>query len=516
MRMKESLQELLLQIPMYQLTFLTPFPKEPIYYEEITSSIPKGWYEKPTLVIIQDEKECFKLNDKEIVNHFIQDGHLIGIIILLQGPMEINYDSLVLLTECQVPIVKIENATALSVFQQNIHSYHSYSQMSMELNGFIQKGFTKIAAELSLALGTPFIYFDENDQLLWQTGDTKEVEKALKWMKASQRKSASSKQLQPDLFEPYSIDVAGQLQLTLVVSAHLEEWQRKHVYKLIGLTALYFHTEELFREQQERLKEHFLYDVLYHKFESVKVMVKQGKALGWNLEKPHHLLVINVEEKELLNLNSDLKEEIVALLDSNKAHINKSAIIFCFKDQIVVLIEDEEKRTLKERKNFILEIAHLLEQEIVTNWQSCQVSIGIGKWYQNSINLNKSYQEAKLALQLGQTWDENKQLIHIDDLGIFHLLIHLHQDLLYDFSQDYLSLLIESDYEYGTEYIKTLKAYIQYQGIISDVSEALFIHPNTLRNRIKKIEEITGVDTQNPTEFMNLVVAMKIYYSMFR
>jgi DNA-binding PucR family transcriptional regulator len=103
----------------------------------------------------------------------------------------------------------------------------------------------------------------------------------------------------------------------------------------------------------------------------------------------------------------------------------------------------------------------------------------------------------------------------MNDLGILHLLTSIHREILYDFSQEYLSSLIESDSEQGTEYVKTLKAYIQHQGIISEVSEALYVHPNTLRNRIKKIEDITGSNLQNPEEFTNLVVALKIFVSMF-
>ena len=40
--MKGSFQELLLYIPLNQLTFLTPFPKELIYYDNISEYIPDG------------------------------------------------------------------------------------------------------------------------------------------------------------------------------------------------------------------------------------------------------------------------------------------------------------------------------------------------------------------------------------------------------------------------------------------------------------------------------------------
>ena len=51
----------------------------------------------------------------------------------------------------------------------------------MELNGFMNKGFMNIAANLSVALESPFLFFDENNQLLWQIGFQEDIEKALQW-----------------------------------------------------------------------------------------------------------------------------------------------------------------------------------------------------------------------------------------------------------------------------------------------------------------------------------------------
>ncbi|MCQ6282024.1 CdaR family transcriptional regulator [Bacillus sp. EB600] len=497
--MKTSFQDLLLSIPMYQLTFLTPLPKERVYYETIVSGISDQWFQDPTLLVIQNNEDCMKLDEKDRINQLIQDLNLIAIVICLRNHAPIQEDSLALYQQCQVPIIQVDDSSALSVFQERNDPFFFYSQISMELNGFMKKGFMNIAANLSKALGTPFLYFDENDQLLWQTEP--EIDK---------QQLVAAKP-----FEKYPINIAGHIHLTLAASAHLVDWQKNLVDKLIGLTALLFQTEEMFREQQEKFKEHFVYDLLYHKFESKKVMITQGKAWGWNLENAHHLFIINVDQLGEMSMNLEWMDEMITHIEALIAPLQETIIIFPFQDQIVVMVEDGENCTFNERKKFVTKIANQIEQELKHNWPHCKFSIGIGKWYQDTINLNKSYQEAKMALQFGQVWFENKQVFHMNDLGILHLLTSIHREILYDFSQEYLASLIDSDLEQGTEYVKTLKAYIQHQGIISEVSEALYVHPNTLRNRIKKIEEITGISLQNSVEFTDLVVAVKIYFSMF-
>ena len=64
--MKTLLQDVLLYIPLYQLTFLTPLPKEETYFEAISSKIPDQWFESPTLLLLDNDEECLKLSDLKV------------------------------------------------------------------------------------------------------------------------------------------------------------------------------------------------------------------------------------------------------------------------------------------------------------------------------------------------------------------------------------------------------------------------------------------------------------------
>jgi sugar diacid utilization regulator len=523
---KTLLQDLLFYIPLYQLTFLTPLPKGKTYFETVSTTIPDQWFESPTLLLLETGEECLKLSNIKYVNQLIQDSNLIGIIICQQQEIDIQEDCLSLLGECKVPIVTIEESITISDFLTYKKQDHTFSKLSMELNGFMKKGFMNIAANLSIAIEAPLLFFDENNQLLWQIGFQEDIEKVLQWLQKElhdNRKTNNSKAFlheqtpfigAEEPYEKYVMDIAGQVQLTMISYANMEEWQKVIIDKFIGLSALFFQTEEITRDQQEKMKEHFIYDLLFHKFESKKVLIKQAKMWGWNLDKPHHLFIIDVSLSEETMIQIDWMDEMIIYLENYLSHFNNEIILFPFQDQMVVLLRDEINTNPSKRKTFVFEIAAKIEQALSSNWSSSQVHIGIGKWYQDSINLNKSYQEAKIALQFGKVWLENNRVFHINDFGIFNLIIHLHKEILYDFCEEYLSSLIESDEKLGTEYLKTLKVYFQYQGNINEVSDALFVHPNTLRNRLKKIEDMTGIFLQNNVDFLNLMVAIKIYYSM--
>ncbi|MEH7501821.1 helix-turn-helix domain-containing protein [Neobacillus drentensis] len=510
--MNHSLQDILINLPLYQLTFLTSLPKEPVYFEKTIDFIPEQWLETPTIIILDNFEQWDKLNKKETTLRLIQDPKLIGLVLCEAGKVYIQEDVFHIFMQCQLPIIQLHDSALISIFMKK-NEFLSFSQLSMELQGCMEKGFIHLATEMSKALNTPLLYLDQNDQLLWQTEENNNLKAAHRWLNIQYKKcnNITEKMIETEVpFQAYPIQISKLNNHTLIVSSQKENWQKKMMDKFAGLLALSLQSQGMFQEQQELFKEHFVYDLLYHKFESQKVMIKQGKVWGWNLEKPHHLLIINIAVSDEAMINMNWMDEILMAIETQISEMEETMIVFPFQDQIVVLVEDKENRTISQRKKQIVEVAHQLIQPLFSHFFYCQFFIGIGKWYLDTTYLNKSYQEAKMVLQFGRIWFEDKNVCHINDLGVLRLLIQNHQEVLLDYSDEYLLPLIDSDRKNGTEYIKTLQVYIQQKGRINDVSDKLFIHPNTLRNRIKKIEDMTGIDFQDPEEFMNLMVAVKL------
>ncbi len=62
----------------------------------------------------------------------------------------------------------------------------------------------------------------------------------------------------------------------------------------------------------------------------------------------------------------------------------------------------------------------------------------------------------------------------------------------------------------STELVKTLKAYFEYNGNLTRMSEKLYTHYNTILYRINRINEITGMNLDDPNDRLNLEIALKI------
>src|SRR5690554_7370673 len=107
--MKVSLNDVLLQIPLFQLTFITPFPKEEIIYEQIVKDVSKEWLERPSLLLVQQREEMVKLNNREIANQLTQDPNLLAIVMCENGNIAIHQDILSLYEILQIPIIQISD-----------------------------------------------------------------------------------------------------------------------------------------------------------------------------------------------------------------------------------------------------------------------------------------------------------------------------------------------------------------------------------------------------------------------
>jgi hypothetical protein len=72
--------------------------------------------------------------------------------------------------------------------------------------------------------------------------------------------------------------------------------------------------------------------------------------------------------------------------------------------------------------------------------------------------------------------------------------------------QDVYSALVRS----GNELLETLDAFFAASGVLESTARALFVHPNTVRYRLKRISEITGLAPFNGRDTYALRVALTI------
>lgn len=259
-------------------------------------------------------------------------------------------------------------------------------------------------------------------------------------------------------------------------------------------------------EANQKYQDHFIYDLLHNNFESHKSLIQLGKIWDWDLSKPHYLFLIDykgTQRGELTTLWPLAPKKIIT-------RTMPQAIVSVIDEQLVVMVPAEQGKSRGERKKQQKALAQKMLDVICAQYPQDSLFIGIGKFYPSTADLCRSYQEAKTALELGRLSYLDKQIYHFEDLGIVALLSHIRYEQLHDYSQEFLADLIAFDRENKTNLLETLKVYLALNGDAKETAAKLYIHPNTLRYRLNKVEELLDVDLHNWDDLVNLYVALKI------
>lgn len=91
----------------------------------------------------------------------------------------------------------------------------------------------------------------------------------------------------------------------------------------------------------------------------------------------------------------------------------------------------------------------------------------------------------------------NKHLFYLDFI-FYHCFHYLEQDYQLDFLiWPQFKNICQYDAEYNTNYVDTLRSFLQHNGNLKETADALGMHRNSIDKRIKKIESLFEIDLSN-------------------
>jgi hypothetical protein len=78
------------------------------------------------------------------------------------------------------------------------------------------------------------------------------------------------------------------------------------------------------------------------------------------------------------------------------------------------------------------------------------------------------------------------------------------------FRASLLSPLLDYDADHGTELVRTLRVFLDCSGSWTRAAEAMFVHVNSLRYRMRRVEELTGRDLGSLADQAALLLALRL------
>ncbi|HEU5314985.1 MAG TPA: helix-turn-helix domain-containing protein [Chloroflexota bacterium] len=138
------------------------------------------------------------------------------------------------------------------------------------------------------------------------------------------------------------------------------------------------------------------------------------------------------------------------------------------------------------------------------------LTAGVSRAHAGLAALPAAANEAREALRIGRSVYGAGRIVSYGDLGLYRVLHSLRDTPeLRSFYEQTLGALVEYDRRTGQDYVETIETYFACHGNLSQTAQRLHHHRNSLLYRIGRIQEITGLDLEDPEARLSLQVALK-------
>lgn len=226
----------------------------------------------------------------------------------------------------------------------------------------------------------------------------------------------------------------------------------------------------------------------------------KSKELHFTTEEHHAVFVIKFSEKVDM-----LPYDIIRGMFPDKTH----DYVLNIGEQDIVLVKEVEPAVDAQE---LEALAGAIVETLVTESYPKKVFIGISTVVDNLKDLARAYKEARIALEVGKVFENERTVISYENLGIGRLIYQLPTTLCEAFLQEVFKRgsLESLDSRDDDTQMKTVRAFFESNLNVSKTAESLYIHRNTLVYRLEKIRKLTGLDLREFDHAVTFKVALMV------
>ncbi len=267
---------------------------------------------------------------------------------------------------------------------------------------------------------------------------------------------------------------------------------------------------------QKNLVKGFFEDLEFGKYDSEEALRQRANFLGCDLSRVHTIALIEIAyleevdsagepltEEDRLAVHKRISAQVRRRIQDNypgSVLYEHENILTC----IICLTKDPSGTRLK---TWLHEITRQMRSE-----HSVSLAIGVGNPCNTIADYRRGFAEAHEAQQMGQHLKREGGVTHFNDLGVYRYLYKIaRMDDLRDMYQDQVGRIATYDRRKGTDLLDTLETYLECAGNLTRTSNRLFVHRNTLIQRLERLQSLCEIDLQERSNWLTLQVAIKVY-----
>lgn len=251
-------------------------------------------------------------------------------------------------------------------------------------------------------------------------------------------------------------------------------------------------------EVEQRLRGSLLADLLTADFSETSAtgpLLDRARRLGWDLSGSQTLITVRWPEHERA-------ERVLAITDRFATEIAPRPLAALFRGDLVLVYSPESHPAA----------ADLVRRLVGTLSASGAVEFAVAVVSATGAvtDLPDAYRTVCGAMNLAAD-ARSTTVIDLADVTIDHLLLQLDDpQRLRAFARNVLGPVLDYDRTRQTELIHTARVHLAHSLDRRATASALHLHPNTVAQRIKRLEELAGLQLSRPPDLLRLTSALTV------
>jgi sugar diacid utilization regulator len=252
-------------------------------------------------------------------------------------------------------------------------------------------------------------------------------------------------------------------------------------------------------EVEGRLRGEVAADLLSGSYPSEAAVAERAARLGYVLDRPHDLLVIDVA-------TPDDAGRLLGAVRDRLATRRPGSLAVWHTGAIAVLVAPNAHAGAGSRP-----LAEDLKATLERLRGERTVTIAMSDPCLRPDDYAPAFELARETAALLVRLGRGGAVVNSRDLGSYGLLLRAsRRDDLEAFARASLRPVIEHDSRHGSELIRTLRAYLETGGVQRRTADRCFVHVNTVVYRLRRIRELLAVDLDDPGVVFDLTLALRI------
>jgi PucR family transcriptional regulator, purine catabolism regulatory protein len=262
---------------------------------------------------------------------------------------------------------------------------------------------------------------------------------------------------------------------------------------------------------EQTYKDPFIHDILLGRTSDTTTAVGQALRYGWDVTGNHQVMsaAVHVNGREYDTYGDlSVKRRLLQCVNFFFDDLGLKVMATMLNGELVLIcpqpLGDERKLT---------QLGAALRQRLHSELDGSEITVGIGRRHRGIEGIHSSYMESRKALQLGKPIEKDG-CVPYEELGVYRILGSLddkYDTELKSLYADTVGRLAAYDELHDASLVATLEGYFANNGSVSDTADQLYVHVNTVKYRLQKIEQLTDCGVHDAEQRLLLHIGLKIH-----